>query len=250
MAVKPSCMTPSPLSVGSSSWQMIGSPEDARVLERASHHGGTRHRAAVVAERHRARSRERFRAEPTARPSAHTVTAAIGRTSQCPAASARRRTHSTHAGVSTTGSVLGMQAMVGEPARGGGACAGLDRLLAGLSRLAQVHVHVHEPRRDDGTVRVEHAGVRRRGASVPAPRRRRSTASVNALARAPVRDVPEQRERVSSGHHVGGEAMRAARGVGTAAQHRAAHGHTVRHLGEDARAQAVGHFVRQSRRRD
>ena len=48
-------------------------------------------------------------------PNCPTVTAAIGSTSQCPAASARLRTHSTHAAVSTTGSVLGMHAMAVKP---------------------------------------------------------------------------------------------------------------------------------------
>ena len=43
------------------------------------------------------------------------VSAAIGSTAQCPAAAARRSTHSTHAAVSTTGSVLGMHAMAVNP---------------------------------------------------------------------------------------------------------------------------------------
>ncbi|MEQ1834037.1 MAG: hypothetical protein ABL977_13355 [Candidatus Eisenbacteria bacterium] len=107
-------MTPSPLSVGSSSWQMIGRP-----VERA-YSSARRMTAALTtgwpsSENATAPARASASSGANCSPFCPMVTAAIGSTVQCPAASARRRTHSTHAAVSTTGSVFGMQAMLVKP---------------------------------------------------------------------------------------------------------------------------------------
>ena len=62
----------------------------------------------------------------------------------------------TAAWLSVTGSVLGMAQTAVNPPAAAAMRAGRDRLDVLLARLAQVHVQVDQPGRDDQAGRVEH----------------------------------------------------------------------------------------------
>ena len=64
-------------------------------------------------------------------------------------------TDATIAGSSSAGSVFGIATTAVKPPSAAGACSGLDRLGFLHARLAQVHVEVDEPGRDDAARRVE-----------------------------------------------------------------------------------------------
>ncbi len=107
VAVSPSCMCPSPRSVKSSSWHTIGNPvwraySSAWRMTAADMIGRPSSESATAPARWSAS------AGASRSPFCPTVTAASGWTRQCPASRARASTHSIHAALSTTGSVLGI----------------------------------------------------------------------------------------------------------------------------------------------
>ena len=79
---------------------------------------------------------------------------------QWPAWAAWWWTNSTVPWLSMGGSVLGMQAIEVKPPASGGRRAGVDRLVLLEARLAEVHVHVDQPGRDDPAARRRSPAVR------------------------------------------------------------------------------------------
>ena len=140
--------------------------EGAGVLERGAHQMAGGDRPAVVGDRHSARAHHpphlgKFLASLSHRHRADGIHAGEP--------GPHRLAHDEPHGRLIVGDGIGVRHRADgrEPAARRGACAGRDRLLVLVPRLAQVHVHVHEPGRDDPARDVAHLHPIRRAKAGP-----------------------------------------------------------------------------------
>ena len=126
----------------------------------------------------------------------------------------------------------------GEASGRRGARAGFDGLGMLDARLAQMHVHVDEARRDDQAGGVEYLRAAESSDPVPTPAMRPSSIATSAVPSKPDAGRSTRPFLISS-LAIGGI------GPDDPFQHRHAHGDAILHLIQNHRALAVGHLGRQ-----